>query len=328
MRRREFISLLGGAAAAWPVAVRAQQAVMPVIGFLGGTSPDTFADRLRALRQGLKDTGYVEGENVAIEYRWAENQNDRLPELATELVRRKVAVIVATGGNTSAFAAKAVTTTTPIVFGVGEDPVKLGLVASLARPGSNLTGINFFSNELTTKRLELLRELLPGVARVAVLVNPANATNTETTLRDVEPAARTMGLQIQVVNASTGREIDAAFATFVRERPDALFVGQDIFFNTRRVQLANMAARHAVPITSGSRDLAEVGGLMSYGSNIADAHRQIGVYIGRILKGAKPTDLPVMQSTKFELVINAQTARMLGLTVPPTLLARADEVIE
>ena len=220
MRRREFITLLGGAAVAWPLAARAQQAAMPVIGFLGGTSPDTFADRLRALRQGLKDTGYVEGENVAIEYRWAENQNDRLPELATELVRRKVAVIVATGGNTSAFAAKAVTTTTPIVFGVGEDPVKLGLVASLARPGSNLTGINFFSNELTTKRLELLRELLPGVARVAVLVNPANATNTETTLRDVESAARTMGLQIQVVNASTGREIDAAFATFVRERPD------------------------------------------------------------------------------------------------------------
>ena len=328
MRRREFITLLGGAAVAWPVAVRAQQAAMPVIGFLGGTSPDTFADRLRAFRQGLKDTGYVEGENVAIEYRWAENQNDRLPELATELVRRKVAVIVATGGNTSAFAAKAVTTTTPIVFGVGEDPVKLGLVASLARPGGNLTGINFFSNELTTKRLELLRELVPGVARVAVLVNPANATNTETTLRDVEPAARTMGLQIQVVNASTGREIDAAFATFVRERPDALFVGQDIFFNTRRVQLANLAARHAVPITSGSRDLAEVGGLMSYGSNIADAYRQIGVYIGRILKGAKPADLPVMQSTKFELVINAQTARMLGLTVPPTLLARADEVIE
>jgi putative ABC transport system substrate-binding protein len=206
--------------------------------------------------------------------------------------------------------------------------VKLGLVASLARPGSNLTGINFFNNELTTKRLELLSELLPGVARVAVLVNPANATNTETTLRDVEPAARTMGLQIQVVNASTGREIDAAFAAFVRERPDSLFVGQDIFFNTRRVQLANMAARHAVPITSGSRDLAEVGGLMSYGSNIADAHRQIGVYIGRILKGAKPTDLPVMQSTKFELVINAQAARVLGLTVPPSLLARADEVIE
>ena len=206
--------------------------------------------------------------------------------------------------------------------------MKLGLVASLARPGSNLTGINFFNNELTTKRLELLRELLPGVARVAVLVNPANATNTETTLRDVEPAARTMGLQIQVVNASTDREIDAAFAAFVRERPNSLFVGQDIFFNTRRVQLANMAARHAVPITSGSRDLTEVGGLMSYGSNIADAHRQIGVYIGRILKGAKPTDLPVMQPTKFELVINAQTARMLGLTVPPSLLARADEVIE
>jgi putative tryptophan/tyrosine transport system substrate-binding protein len=328
MKRREFITVLGGAAIAWPLGARAQQPTMPVIGFLGGTSPDTFADRLRAFRQGLKDTGHVEGENVAIEYRWAANQIDRLPELAAELVRRQVTVIVATGGNTSAVAAKAATTAIPIVFGVGEDPVKLGLVASLARPGSNLTGINFFSNELTAKRLELLRELVPGATRVAVLVNPANATNTETTLRDVEPAARTMGLQLEVLKASTSREIDAAFATFGREHPDALFVGQDIFFNTRRVQLANMAARHAVPMTSGSRDLAEVGGLMSYGSNIADAHRQIGVYTGRILKGAKPADLPVVQSTKLELVINAQTARMLGLAVPPSLLATADEVIE
>jgi ABC-type uncharacterized transport system substrate-binding protein len=225
-------------------------------------------------------------------------------------------------------AAKAATTTIPIVFGVPEDPVKLGLVASLARPGGNLTGINFFSGELTAKRLELLRELLPATVRVAVLVNPANAANTETTLRDVQSAARTMGLQIQILNASTSREIDAAFATFGQERPDALFVGQDGFFNTRRLQLANMAARHVVPMTSGSRDIAEVGGLMSYGGNITDSFRQIGVYIGRILKGAKPADLPVVQATKLELVINAQTARMLGINVPQTLLVAADEVIE
>jgi putative ABC transport system substrate-binding protein len=328
MKRREFIMFLGGAAVVWPLAARAQQAVMPVIGFLGGTSPDTFADRVRAFRQGLKDTGYVEGENVAIEYRWAEGQFDRLPVLAADLARRQVAVIVATGGITSAFAARAATTIIPIVFGSGEDPVRLGLVASLARPGGNLTGINFVSTELAAKRLELLRELVPGAARVAVLVNPANATGTETTLRDVEPAARAMGLQIQVLNASTSREIDAAFATFARERPDAIFVGQEVFFVSRRVQLANMAARHAVPMTSGSRDIVEVGGLMSYGSNIADGHRQIGVYAGRILKGAKPADLPVVQSTKFELVINHQTARMLGLTVPDKLLVAADEVIE
>jgi putative ABC transport system substrate-binding protein len=324
MKRREFITLLGGAAAAWPLAARAQQP-MPVIGFLGVASPDTIADRLRAFRQGLRDTGYVEGENVAIVYRWTENPKDRLPELAAELVRRPVAVIVTIAG--AALAAKAATTTIPIVFIAAEDPVKLGLVASLARPSGNLTGLNIFSAELVAKRLELLRELVPKATRVAVLVNPSGPT-AETTVRDVEPAARAMGLQIQVLNASTSREIDAAFATFVRERPDALFLGGDPFFTSRRVQLANLVARHTVPMTAGTREIPEVGGLMSYGTNIADAWRQVGGYVGRILKGAKPADLPVMQSSKFELVINHQTARMLGLTVPDKLLAAADEVIE
>jgi putative ABC transport system substrate-binding protein len=324
MKRRDFITLLGGAAA-WPLAARAQQPTMPVIGFLNPTSSDAFAGRLGGFRQGLKDTGYVEGENVAIEYRWADNQTDRLPALAAELVRRRVAVIV--GNTPSAFAAKAATTTIPIVFIVAEDPVRLGLVASLARPGGNLTGVNFFSGELTAKRLELLREMVPGAARIAVLVNPAGP-DAETTLKDVEPAARAMGLQIEVLNASTSREIDAAFTTFVRERPDAVFVSLDVFLNSRRVQLVNLASRHVVPATFSNRDFAEIGGLMSYGTNIADAFRQVGVYTGRILKGAKPADLPVVQSSKFELVINAQTARMLGLTVPDKLLVAADEVIE
>ena len=301
---------------------------MPVIGFLDTRSPDGMTDRLRAFHEGLKDSGYVERENVAIEYHWAENQLDRLPELAAELVRQQVAVIVASGGIAPALAAKAATTTIPIVFLAAEDPVRLGLVASLAKPGGNLTGINFFNAELTAKRLQLLREMVPGAARIAVLVNPANATTTETTLRDVQPAARAMGLQIQVLNASTNREIDAAFATFVRERPDAVFVGIDPFLISRRVQLAQLATLHQVPAAYALREFAEAGGLMSYGTNIADAFRQIGVYAGRILKGAKPADLPVVQSTKFELVINASTARMLGLTVPSTLLATADEVIE
>jgi putative tryptophan/tyrosine transport system substrate-binding protein len=328
IRRREFITLLGGTAAAWPLAAGAQQPAMPVIGFLYPTSPDTNADRLRGFRQGLKETGYVEGENVAIEYRWAENQMDRLPPLAAELVRRQVAVIAATGGLDSALAAKTATTTIPIVFSVTEDPVRLGLVASLARPGGNMTGVNLVVGELTAKRLALLRELVPGAARVAVLVNPANTVNAETTLRDVEPAARAMGLQIKVLKASTSREIEAAFATFVRERPDALLVGGDPFFRARRVQLANLASHHSIPATYALRDYAEAGGLMSYGSNLTDSYRQIGVYTGRILKGAKPADLPVVQSTRFELVLNAPTARMLGLTVPPQLLATADEVIE
>ena len=328
MRRREFITLLGGAAVAWPLAARAQQPAMPVVGFLDSRSQDTAVDRLNALRRALKETGYVEGENVTIVYRWAEGRYDRLPELTADLVRRRVAVIAASGGVPSAMAAKAATTTIPIVFSVGDDPVRLGLVASLARPGGNLTGVNFFNSELAAKRLELLRELVPAATRVAVLVNPANAETTESTLRDVAAAARTMGLQIKAFNASTSPEIDAAFATLVRERPDALFVAGDGFFNSRRVQLANLTVRHALPAAFSQREIVEAGGLMSYGSDPLDIYRQIGVYIGSILKGAKPADLPVVQMSKFEFVVNAQTARMLGLTVPPTLLARADEVIE
>jgi ABC-type uncharacterized transport system substrate-binding protein len=300
---------------------------MPVIGFLHSQSADGFTEPLRAFRQGLKDTGYVDVENVAIEYSWADNQTDRLPALAAELVRRRVTVI-ATPGPPAALAAKAAATTIPIVFSSGDDPVRLGLVGSLARPGGNLTGINIFTAELAAKRLDLLRELVPGAARVGVLVNPTNATTTESTLRDVAAAARATGLQVKVANASTSPEIEVAFASFMRERPDALFVAGDPFLSGRRVQLVQLAAFHRLPATYALRDYAEAGGLMSYGSNIADAFRQIGVYAGRILKGTKPADLPVLQSTKFEFAINLQTARALGLEVPPQLFASADEVIE
>jgi ABC-type uncharacterized transport system substrate-binding protein len=327
VKRREFITLLGGTAAAWPLAARAQQPTMPVIGVLDARSPGAIEHPLRAFREGLKDTGYVEGENVALEYRWAENQMDRLPVLAAEFVRRRTAVIAAIGPVT-VFPAKAATTTIPIVFIINEDPVRLGLVGSLARPGGNLTGVNIFTAELAAKRLDLLRELLPGAARVGVLVNPTNATTTESTLRDVAAAAGATGLQINVANASTGPEIEVAFAGFIRERSDAVFVAADPYFYSRRVQLIVLAARHTIPATYAQRGFPEAGGLMSYGTNIADAFRQIGVYAGRILKGANPADLPVVQASKFELVINLPTARALGLEVPPMLLARADEVIE
>jgi putative ABC transport system substrate-binding protein len=449
-KRREAITLLGGAAA-WPSMARAQQPAMPVVGLLYPTSPDTIADRLRGFRQGLKETGYIAGESVTIEYRWAEGQFDRLPALAADLVRRQVLVIAA-GSTSSALAAKAATSSIPIVFSVNEDPVKLGLVASLARPGGNLTGINFLNAELVAKRLELIRELVSGAARVAVLVNPTNAVLTENTLRDVATAARAIGLQVQVLNASTSREIDATFAALVRERPDALFIANDGFFNSRRVQIVNAAARHAIPATYGTREFAEVGGLMSYGvavlsntlvqkplemlhevvssvtlvallvnpknpltesdtkdvqsaagsmrqqilvlnvsnesdlknafaaiterraeamlvhtdpflngrldqiaafttqhrvpavsslrefvragglisygTDVVDAYRQLGLYVGKILKGAKPSELPVQQAVKVEFAINLRTARTLGLTIPLPLSGRADEVIE
>jgi putative tryptophan/tyrosine transport system substrate-binding protein len=326
VQRRQFITLLGGATA-WPLAVRAQQAAMPVVGFLGFGSFDTFALYLAAFRRGLGEIGFVEGQNVAIEYRWAEGQYDRMPQLAAELVRRRVAIIAMPGSPPAAVrAVKAANTVIPIVFSVGGDAVKFGLVASVARPEGNATGVNFFSAELVAKRLGLLRELLPGATRVAVLVNPADPERTEAILDDAHAAVRATTLQIQALKASTSSEIDAAFANL--DRADALFVGPDGFFNTRRVQLALLTMRHAIPATYAAREYADAGGLMSYGTSLGDMYRQVGVYTGRILKGAKPADLPVIQSTKFELVINLQTAKLLCLSVPPTLLARADEVIE
>jgi ABC-type uncharacterized transport system substrate-binding protein len=326
MRRRDFITLLGSTAA-WPLAAGAQQPAMPVIGFLNSQSPDNQADYLRAFRQGLKESGYVEGENVMIDYRWAENKTELLPALAVDLVRRRVAVIAASGGLATESAAKA-TATIPVVFMVPEDPVRMGLVTSLARPDGNLTGVNFFAAELAAKRLGLLRELVPAVTRVAVLLNPAEATIAAANLRDMETAARAMRLQIQVFNASNSGELDAAFATIARDRPDALVISSGAFFTGRRVQLAHLATHHRIPAIHGSRFYPEVGGLISYGTSVSDSHREAGVYVGRILKGAKPADLPVVQSSKFELVINVHTAKLLGLTVPPTLLSTADEVIE
>jgi putative ABC transport system substrate-binding protein len=328
MRRRHFITLLGGAAAAWPIAARAQQPAVPVVGLLDPGSADASASRAAAFRKGLNETGYVEGQNVTVEYHWLEGRYDRLPALVADLVRRRVAVIATPASNPAALAAKAATATIPIVFGVGEDPVKLGLVASFARPGGNATGINNLTSEVVAKRLGLLHDLVPKAVRVAVLVNPANAPAAESTLREVMEAAPALGLQIQILNATTIGEIDAAFATLARERPDALFVAPDVFFVSRRGQFATLAARDRIPAAYSQRDYVAAGGLMSYGTDVVDTYRQVGVYTGNILKGAKPADLPVVQSTKFEFVINLQTARALGIEVPSGLLATADEVIE
>jgi putative tryptophan/tyrosine transport system substrate-binding protein len=325
MRRREFIAVLGGGAAAWPLAARAQQPAMPVIGFLDAASAAERTDFMAAFRQGLAEAGYVEGQNVAIEYRWAEGRYDRLPELAADLVRRRVSVIATPATTGAALVAKAATATIPIVFGVGGDPVQLGLVASLNRPGGNATGVNFFTIELMAKRMQLLRELVPGAKRVAVLVNPTDRSN-DSTLRDVETAA--IGQQVLAFEAATGREIDAAFANLEREKADAVFVAGGAFFAARRVQFAVLAARYAVPASYSQRTFVEAGGLMSYGTNLADTWRQVALYTARILKGTKPADLPVIQPSKFELVINLNTARALRFDVPPALLARADEVIE
>jgi putative ABC transport system substrate-binding protein len=327
VRRRDFISLLGTTLAVWPLAAGAQQPTMPAIGFLDSRSPEAVVSRLRAFRQGLQEIGYVEGENVAIVYRFAENQLERLSDLAGDLVQRQVAVIV-TSGERSALAAKAATTVIPIVFGLADDPVKIGLVASLARPGGNITGVNFLAAELTEKRLELLRQLLPRSDRIAVLVNPAEAGRTESTIAAAEAAARTLGLQIQVFKADTSRQIETAFENMERDRPDALFIGTTPFLSVRNVQLAMLAAFHRLPGTGSDREYAEAGGLISYGAKIADAYRQMGVYAGRILKGTKLAELPVVQSSKLELVINAATARTLGIAIPSSLLAVTDEVIE
>jgi ABC-type uncharacterized transport system substrate-binding protein len=327
IRRRDFITLLGGAAA-WPLAARAQQPAMPVIGFLTTAPPRLYEHRLRPFREGLKEAGYVEGRNVEIDYRWAQAQNDRLPALAAQLVERQVAVIVAAGGTPTALAAKAATTTIPIVFGVAVDPVEVGLVASLSRPGGNVTGVTNLNVEVGPKRLELLHELLPSVAVIAVLVNPATPASAEPFVRGMEVAARTLGLQLHVLHASTERDFDTVFATLVQLRAGALVISPEIFYNTRIEQLAALTVRHAVPTIYQYRQFVAAGGLLSYGSDEREYYRLVGIYVGRILKGEKPGDLPVQQATKVELIINLKTARALGLDVPPTLLARADEVIE
>ena len=328
LRRRQFITLLGGTAAVWPLAARAQQATMPVVGFINAGVADTSAGRVAAFRKGLSEAGYAEGQNVIVEYHWLEGRYERAPSVVADLVRRRVAVIATPASTEAALAAKTATATIPIVFGVGEDPVMLGIVASLARPGGNATGINFFALEVDAKRLGLMHELLPKATRYAVLVNPANAAGTQATSKAVKEAARALGLDALFFNASTPAEIDAAFAAFGRERADALFIAGDGFFYSRGVQLATLAVRDRMPASYASREMVEAGLLMSYGTICPDMFRQVGIYTGSILKGAKPADLPVLQSTKFEFVLNLQTARSLNLDIPPMLLARADEVIE
>ena len=327
MRRRDFIKAIAGSAAAWPLAARAQQ-TMPVIGFLGSSSSDQYAPAVRAFRQGLSETGYVEGRNVAIEFRWALGQNHRLPALATDLVRRHVSVIVASGSTPAALAAKAATTTIPIVFQVGIDPIEAGLVTSLARPGGNVTGVTNINTELVSKRLELLRELVPKATIVALLVNPTSREITEAVSRDMQSTARTLGLQLHILHASTERDFDAVFATLAQLRVGALVIAPDAFFISRNEQLGALTARHAVPAITQFREFAAAGGLMSYGGSFTEPTRQVGVYTGRILKGERPADLPVQQPMKVELVINLKTAKALGVTVPQSIQNRADEVIE
>ena len=324
MRRREFITLLSGASVAWPLTASAQQPTIPLIGFLHSASPAAFAAPLAAFRKGLSEAGYVEGQNVAIEYRWAEGQNDRLPALAAELVRRRVTAIVTPGSTAATLAAKAATETIPIVFVIGADPVKIGLVASLNRPGGNATGINDFGVGIGTKRLGLLHELLPGATRFGVLVNPDNPIITDSFVTELQAAASAIGRQIEVVTASTNADIDRAFATLVKKQADAFLISPESLFVARRVQLITLAVRHTLPALYHRRELAEAGGLMSYGSDLQDQYRQTAVYVGRILKGEKPAEMPVQLPTKFEFVINLQTAKTIGLEVPPTLLARAD----
>jgi putative tryptophan/tyrosine transport system substrate-binding protein len=326
--RRKFISTIAGAAAVWPLGARAQQSALPVVGFLRLGSADSNARNVAAFRKGLNETGYVEGQNVTVEYHYLEGQYDRVPALVADLVRRQVAVIATPGADAATLAAKAATATIPIVFGVGQDPVRLGLVASLARPGGNTTGINFFPSEVVAKRLRLLHDLVPKAVRIAVLVNPDNTTTTEATLREVQQAAPAIGLQLQILNATTSSDIDAGFAAMVRDRAEALFVAPDAFFTSRRGQFVTLTARDKIPAAYGVRDVVEAGGLMSYGTDLVDMFQQVGVYTGRVLKGAKPADLPVTQLTKFEFVINLQTARALGIEVPPGVLSIVDEVIE
>jgi putative tryptophan/tyrosine transport system substrate-binding protein len=328
MRRREFIALLGSTATAWPLVAPAQQPAMPAVGLLHGASQETFAANIAAFKQGLSQTGYIDGQNVTIEHRWVNGRYDQLPALAADLVRRRVAVIATPGNAPAALAAKDATTTIPIVFGVGEDPVKMGLVASLAQPGGNATGFNFFANEIDAKRLGLMHELLPKAKRFAVLVNPANAVSAENTSKAVREAAHDLALEIVSSKASSSAEIDEAFAGFARERVDALFVAPDGFYTSRGVQFATLAVRDRLPASCFAREMAQAGLLMSYSTSLAEMFRQVGVYTGSILKGIKPADLPVLQATKFDFVINLQTARTLAIDIPPALLARADEVIE